>query len=400
MGKETVMKAAKRWLAALLLAVSLFALWPEALAASYYSTSPTSSVWNTYKPSLHYLYQQLDYTEKMAFSSMYDAVALGKPELWRTNEFNLTTHQRERVYYAIQYDCPELMFADYQPTAYRPNAATFFSDSREIKKQAKVIKNYLPKVIAKLKAIQNTSAYGTSAYSHQLAFDRWMVKNCKYKLDDKKDKDGNRIVEKKLRAAYSVFLTKSAVCEGYARAAMLALRYFGIPCIYVYGDAYNGKKTEAHAWNMVQLGGKWYQYDPTWQDADKKNLLTDYCPYFNVTDSQIGTNHTLDKTDWRNLGFTLPSCYSTKYNYYVQKKQLLGSNWKSQLAAGISKAYKAKKTYVAFKFESSYYCSAAWNSISSMGNTLYRKYKIKAKAIKKMKFSMVESESIIYIKLR
>ncbi len=336
----------------IVLAITL-SLAPVAWGASTYYSSPQSSVWNTYKPSLHYYYQQLSYEEKCAFSSMYDALALGKPDQWNIYGFNLTSSQRQRVQYAIKYDCPELMFADYQ--------FYDFYQSDEILKQTKIIKEYLPKTLKILKKIQKQSNYKGGAFNHQVALDQYIVKNCKYELDNKVHK-GNRVVYKGRRAAYSVFVNKVAVCEGYAHAAQFALRYFGVPCLYVYGDA-----DGAHAWNLVQLGGDWYQYDLTWNDANNSRLVSDYMPYFNLTDSLMGRSHTIDREASTYYQFSFPYCYATKWEYTHQKGLYAGSNWRSKIASMVKKAKKAKKKGVGFRFSERKYYNAALSALGKWG---------------------------------
>jgi hypothetical protein len=51
------------------------------------------------------------------------------------------------------------------------------------------------------------------------------------------------------------------VCEGYASAFKLVCDELGIPCIKVCGEAWG-----PHAWNQVQLDGKWYAVDVTFDD--------------------------------------------------------------------------------------------------------------------------------------
>ena len=41
----------------------------------------------------------------------------------------------------------------------------------------------------------------------------------------------------------------------------------GVPCVIVMGKGTNSQeKTENHAWNYVQINGKWYAVDATWDD--------------------------------------------------------------------------------------------------------------------------------------
>ncbi len=66
---------------------------------------------------------------------------------------------------------------------------------------------------------------------------------------------------------YGALINKEAVCEGYARAFKYLLDNMDIPCVLVVGKATNTQgKSENHAWNYVQLNGKWYAVDTTWDD--------------------------------------------------------------------------------------------------------------------------------------
>ena len=78
-------------------------------AVSSYSSAPTASVWNLYSPNLRYFYNQLTYTEKCAFSAQYDAIALGRADLYNISGFHLDSRQRRRVDLVFSYDCPELL---------------------------------------------------------------------------------------------------------------------------------------------------------------------------------------------------------------------------------------------------------------------------------------------------
>lgn len=58
-----------------------------------------------------------------------------------------------------------------------------------------------------------------------------------------------------------------AVCEGYARSFKYIMDNLQIPCVLVSGTGTNSQgETESHAWNYVQLDGKWYAIDVTWDD--------------------------------------------------------------------------------------------------------------------------------------
>ena len=63
-------------------------------------------------------------------------------------------------------------------------------------------------------------------------------------------------------SAYGILLNKKGVCSGYAYAYRLFMKAYNIPCVFVESDSMD------HAWNMIQLGGKWYHVDATWDDPD------------------------------------------------------------------------------------------------------------------------------------
>ena len=57
------------------------------------------------------------------------------------------------------------------------------------------------------------------------------------------------------------------VCEGYAKAFKVICDQWGIPCVLIGGTVTQNGKTEGHMWNGVQLNGKWYLMDVTWDDG-------------------------------------------------------------------------------------------------------------------------------------
>ena len=60
------------------------------------------------------------------------------------------------------------------------------------------------------------------------------------------------------------------VCEGYARAYKVLCDQFSIPCVLIRGTVLQGGTRIGHMWNGVQIDGKWYLTDVTWDDAGNK----------------------------------------------------------------------------------------------------------------------------------
>ncbi len=63
-------------------------------------------------------------------------------------------------------------------------------------------------------------------------------------------------------SAYGFFKDYTVVCQGFSLAYIYLLNRLGIECTYVSSDSMN------HAWNMVKIGGQWYNVDVTWDNFD------------------------------------------------------------------------------------------------------------------------------------
>lgn len=101
-------------------------------------------------------------------------------------------------------------------------------------------------------------------YNKILQIHDWIVDNLEYE----KNVTNNNVYN-----LYGALIEKSAVCEGYAEALKYILDEAGIPCVLVSGTATNSEETtERHEWNYVQLYGKWYAVDSTWDDPIIKGM--------------------------------------------------------------------------------------------------------------------------------
>jgi len=66
---------------------------------------------------------------------------------------------------------------------------------------------------------------------------------------------------------YGALINKVCVCEGYARAFKYIMDSLNIPCVMVMGEGTNSQgQRENHAWNYVQIDGRWFAIDTTWDD--------------------------------------------------------------------------------------------------------------------------------------
>lgn len=114
---------------------------------------------------------------------------------------------------------------------------------------------------------------------------------------------------------YSSLVGRSSVCAGYSRGAQYLLQKLGIECIYVTGNIPN---QGAHAWNIVNCDGQYYQMDVTFGDpvfieseggGNPPEQSINY-DYLCCSDAEIMKNHTADTL------VTFPQCNSMELNYY------------------------------------------------------------------------------------
>jgi len=82
-----------------------------------------------------------------------------------------------------------------------------------------------------------------------------------------------------------------ALCEGYSKAFMYFAQSLGYPCVCSVGTS----RLEPHMWNMVKIGGAWYNVDVTWDDpvsADGTQTLRH--DYFLISDAELRLDHRVE----------------------------------------------------------------------------------------------------------
>ena len=87
-----------------------------------------------------------------------------------------------------------------------------------------------------------------------------------------------------------VFAFHKAQCEGIAKAFKVLLNTVDIKCIVVTGEAGKNGRTSPHAWNIVNIDGKAYHVDVTWNIGASRREKVAY-NYFNVVDEIMKKDH-------------------------------------------------------------------------------------------------------------
>jgi len=102
--------------------------------------------------------------------------------------------------------------------------------------------------------------------------------------------------------AYGALCEGYAVCEGYAEALQYLLHRVGIRSFIAIGSG----NDQPHAWNCVEIDGKFYHTDLTWNDQGEI-----FHAYFNVSDAVIKKDHYIEPTSYQ-----LPVCDSDSAMYF------------------------------------------------------------------------------------
>lgn len=156
--------------------------------------------------------------------------------------------------------------------------------------------------------VSNLISPGMTDYQKELTLHDYVINHARYDYVDYL----NGSLPNEVYTDYGVLVNGIAVCEGYAKAMYRLLTLAGIETKYVVGDASDGSgEWIPHAWNIVKIGGQYYQLDTTWDDPvmeDGSDTLSHY--YFNVTDYLMGKDHTWDRSKY-------PACTSTTYRYQL-----------------------------------------------------------------------------------
>ena len=66
-----------------------------------------------------------------------------------------------------------------------------------------------------------------------------------------------------VHTSFALAFKKGGVCSGYSRLFSRLAKEAGLEVIYITGKT-NRENSAGHAWNMVQVDGKWYHIDVTW----------------------------------------------------------------------------------------------------------------------------------------
>lgn len=158
----------------------------------------------------------------------------------------------------------------------------YLANGLESKEKVDNILNEIKEIRDNIVKSLNGIDYNKIMHAHD-----WIINNLQYEQN---------ITNNNVYNLYGALIEKSAVCEGYAETLKYILDEAGVQCVLVSGTATNSEgKTERHEWNYVQLYGKWYAIDSTWDDPVVKGTgyVSDSIKhrYFLVGSNEMNKNH-------------------------------------------------------------------------------------------------------------
>ena len=248
-----------------------------------------------------YYYEQLTQTQKEAYLDLYQALQnqsaiyeLKTPT--SIKDFNI-------AFYAFEYDFPEAFWMwNYRYLSNGEDKITRlqFNVPADLSTTMAQVNQVVDKVVNDVK--------GASDYEKIKYFYEWIINWTVYQRNQcEQDITG-------------VFLLRQSVCGGYSKAFQYLCKKAGIKCTYVLGMT-----DQLHAWNLVELDGKYYWVDATWGDSfdSEGNTVLNY-HYFMVPDEILFRTHlslngkvpvgTLNEIDV----FKFPKCTDNSLSYYAQ----------------------------------------------------------------------------------
>lgn len=214
-----------------------------------------------------------------------------------------------------------------------------------------------------------------SEYEKEKVLHDYIVNHCAY---DYKNLQNNSVPATSF-TQYGVLVLGKGVCQGYADAMYRLCREAGLECRVVIGKANDSGNWVNHAWNIIKIGGQYYQLDVTWDDpvmADGTQTLN--YNYFNLTNAEMGLNHSWDTSAY-------PLCSAAQYNYYVYNDLLVSDI--DELEACINEEIQQRSSSFIFKLQ----------DFSDVDETALKTIMLDTRVIRSFTFSLDEEHKIIKV---
>lgn len=244
---------------------------------------------------------------KKAKAAIVDAAKNLKDSV-KLSSYKISRYDMENMFAEVLNENPRLFYLgrrftyDYDRYGYVVHFNLFYADSKSIiPRKLKEYEHEVNKILSQM------PVNGTT-FEKILFINEYIALNCEYYEEAVNNRNLDAF------DAYNVFVDKKAVCQGYALAVEELMDRLGIPCELVTSQLID------HAWNMVQLNGRWYHMDVTWNDPihDKIGRVSHFHllkSYYYFSDANRGNHQKNGYTDYVYTGgLTNYSATSTYYD--------------------------------------------------------------------------------------
>lgn len=149
----------------------------------------------------------------------------------------------------------------------------------------------------KTEAIKSEILMYSSDYTKELKVHDYLCQNVSYR--DEEDISHSII---------GPLIFNCGVCDGISKTTKLLLQLLGIKAYVITGKAQDQQtgKSEAHAWNMVQVDNSWYHLDVTFDKTI--SVINQRYDYFNIPTKEIIKDHTIDSSRAETSNISCVNC--------------------------------------------------------------------------------------------
>lgn len=213
----------------------------------------------------------------------------------------LSNKELSDIYFMIRMDCPEIFYSvSFTYKYYQDSTAVEMVPKYLFSKDK--IREHRQAMASRVKKLAR-QAVDLDERGKELFIHDFIVKNVKY--DKLKKEYSHEII--------GALGNGVAVCEGMAKAVKILCDELNLWCIIAISEANPEKGIRyRHAWNVIQIGGKYYHLDTTFDNTLSKTETIRY-DYVNLSDKQIFRDH--EPVIWK-----IPDCSDSDHFYYKEKK--------------------------------------------------------------------------------
>lgn len=261
-----------------------------------------------------YYYSQLNKQEQAIYKAFYNGVMNHQDIIPISVKGMFSQTAFMKIYSAVTRDNPLIYFLNQSACNYAQDVfghtaicPQYFFDAKTIKEYNRKIEKVVNGLAGQLQLTEGTD------YEKIIKVHDWLCRNVHYDFQGADMSNPARVIS--AHNIIGVFAQRRAQCEGIAKAVKVLLNAVNVKCIVATGVTTKEGNAIPHAWNIVNINGRPYHMDVTWDIGgitENSNRIP--YDYFNINDAMISKTHKADDK--------LPVCDRLDANYFT-KNQLV-----------------------------------------------------------------------------